>query len=135
MLGGESSQRLFRAIVPVTDLAQAVQFYAALLDIVGQRVSPGRHYFNCQGVILCVYDAVADGDPKIVGPNATTLYFETADLEATYKRAMETGQCRKLGPIESRPWGERSFYATDPFGNELCFVDNTTTFSGQFYVE
>jgi uncharacterized glyoxalase superfamily protein PhnB len=135
MSANESSQRLFRAIVPVTDLAKAVQFYAALLESVGQRVSPGRHYFNCQGVILCVYDAVADGEAEIVGPNATPLYFETADLEVTYKRALETGQCSRLGPIALRPWGERSFYATDPFGNALCFVDKTTTFSGQFYVD
>ena len=30
-----------------------------------------------------------------------------------------------------RPWGERSFYAFDPFGNGLCFVDETTVFTGR----
>jgi len=30
-----------------------------------------------------------------------------------------------------RPWGERSFYAHDPFGNPLCFVDATTIFTGK----
>jgi hypothetical protein len=29
-----------------------------------------------------------------------------------------------------RPWGERSFYAFDPFGNGLCFVDEKTVFTG-----
>ena len=27
------------------------------------------------------------------------------------------------GAIEWRPWGERSFYAKDPLGNKICFVD------------
>jgi hypothetical protein len=30
-----------------------------------------------------------------------------------------------------RPWGERCFYAFDPFGNGLCFVDETTLFTGR----
>lgn len=29
-----------------------------------------------------------------------------------------------------RPWGERSFYCRDPFGNGLCFVDEKTLFTG-----
>jgi hypothetical protein len=35
------------------------------------------------------------------------------------------------GQIGVRPWGERSFYATDPFGNLLCFVDGETLFTGR----
>jgi len=35
-----------------------------------------------------------------------------------------------LRPIETQPWGERSFYCTDPFGNKLCFVEEGTTFTG-----
>lgn len=130
-----ASVRLFRAIVPVSDLKVAVSFYAALLEAPGKGVSPGRHYFDCEGVTLCVYDAIADGDASSIGPNPTPLYFETDDVEVVHARANGTGQCRKLGPVETRPWGERSFYASDPFGNVLCFVDRSTRFSGQFYVE
>jgi hypothetical protein len=35
------------------------------------------------------------------------------------------------GDIVTRPWGERSFYAADPFGNRLCFVDEQTIFTGR----
>lgn len=35
------------------------------------------------------------------------------------------------GEIAKRPWGERSFYAIDPFGNELCFVEAGTIFTGK----
>ena len=31
--------------------------------------------------------------------------------------------------IETQPWGERSFYCADPFGNKLCFVDDQTLFT------
>lgn len=36
-----------------------------------------------------------------------------------------------LGEIARRPWGERSFYATDPFGNPLCFVGRDSVFRGR----
>jgi hypothetical protein len=29
-----------------------------------------------------------------------------------------------------RPWGERSFYADDPWGNPLCFVEEGTVYAG-----
>jgi hypothetical protein len=29
-----------------------------------------------------------------------------------------------------RPWGERSFYADDAWGNPLCFVENGTVYPG-----
>jgi hypothetical protein len=35
-----------------------------------------------------------------------------------------------VGKIERRSWGERSFYAHDPFGNPLCFVDASAVFRG-----
>ena len=34
------------------------------------------------------------------------------------------------GAIEWGPWGERAFYAKDPFGNKICFVDEKTLFTG-----
>jgi hypothetical protein len=36
-----------------------------------------------------------------------------------------------MGQIATRPWGERSFYTQDPFGNPLCFVDSNTLFTGK----
>ena len=34
------------------------------------------------------------------------------------------------GDINVKPWGERSFYANDPWGNPLCFVEAGTVYSG-----
>ncbi|MEV0398474.1 VOC family protein [Actinoallomurus sp. NPDC050550] len=35
-----------------------------------------------------------------------------------------------VGAIAVRPWGERSFYAQDPWGNPLCFVEEGTVYPG-----
>jgi len=94
----------------------------------GERVSAGRHYFACGGTILACYEALADGDPEPVGPNPQHIYFSVDDLEATRERVARRS-AGDVTPIEVRPWGERSFYAEDPFGNPICFVDSRTLFT------
>jgi predicted enzyme related to lactoylglutathione lyase len=121
--------RLFRVILPVPDIEAAASFYAWILQLPGNRVSPGRHYFDCGSTILACYDALADGDPEPVGPNPQYVYFSVDDLEATHERAHRAG-CRELTDIEVQPWGEWSFYAHDPFENPICFVDSQTLFTG-----
>ena len=122
--------RLFRVILPVSDIAQAEQFYSRLLGMPGKRVSPGRYYFDCGGVILACFDPMADGDGTAATPNPDHVYIAVSDLEASYERARAAG-CRWMEEkIKTRPWGERSFYIRDPFGNPVCFVDEGTVFRG-----
>jgi catechol 2,3-dioxygenase-like lactoylglutathione lyase family enzyme len=129
--------RLFRVIVPVSDIEKAAAFYTTLLDSPGMRVSPGRHYFDCGGVIVALYNPKADGDTTEPRPNVEHIYFAVPDLEAVYARAdtlgalsPDTGDGRlPMGKIAKRPWGERSFYLHDPSGNPLCFVDEATLFT------
>ena len=134
-----SAPRLFRVILPVNDLEAAVPFYAALLEQAGFRVSPGRHYFLCGGVTVAIYDPKADGDDRVPRPNFDHVYFAVDDLEAAYGRAQRVGGLLTetgdgglpMGAIARRPWGERSFYLRDPFGNPLCFVDSASVFTGK----
>lgn len=133
-----SMPRLFRVILPVADIDSASRFYAKLLDQPGMRVSGGRHYFFCGDVTLALYSPKGDGDPREPRPNWDHVYFAVDDLEAVYGRAKML--CRlsshvgdggmPMGEIATRPWGERSFYLSDPFGNPLCFVDTKTLFTG-----
>lgn len=131
--------RLFRVIVPVSDIERAARFYAEVLDDQGARISPGRHYFDCDGVILACYDPEADGDDGVAVPLTEPIYLAVPDLDRTFARAAAAGatfsgdevpDVGPLGAIAVRPWGERSFYATDPFGNPLCFVAAGTEFTG-----
>lgn len=125
------SVRLFRVILPVTGIERAARFYEALLGIQGTRVSSGRHYFNCGGTILACVDPRGDGDDWDARPNQDHVYFAVPDLEAVYARAGESGCLELEDSIKVRFWGERSFYAKDPFGNPICFVDETTMYTGQ----
>lgn len=131
---------LFRVIVPVGDIERAAHFYGMLLGDAGQRVSPGRHYFECEGTILACYDPQADGDERVAKPLPEPIYFAVDDLESTYGRAETAGasfssavvpDVGPLGRIAQRPWGERSFYATDPFGNQFCCVARDSLFTGR----
>lgn len=127
---GDMVPKLFRVILQVSDVEHAARFYGTVLAMPGERVSPGRHYFQCGETILACFDPRADGDPFDASPNPDHVYLAVPDLEATFERARKAG-CRSLDErIETQPWGERSFYAVDPFGNKLCFVDASTVFTG-----
>jgi hypothetical protein len=126
----------FRAAIEVAGLEKGGAFYAELLDDPGRLVGGGRHYFDCGEVILALVDVAASG--KSARPTAQNLYFAVSDLDAAYARATALGclSQEKIhgadgGAIGKRPWGERSFYAVDPFGNKLCFVDRATLFTGK----
>jgi len=123
---------LYRVIQPVKDIEVAAQFYARVLGEPGERVSPGRHYFVCGATILACYDPVADGDGIGQGWRHhfnQNVYFATSGLEDALVRVRETGG-EIESPIETMPWGERMFYARDPFGNPISFVDSKTVFRG-----
>lgn len=130
--------KLFRVILPVSDIEQAAKFYAAILGVPGTRVSDGRHYFDCGGVILACFSPRDDGDPEEPRPNPDHLYFSVDNLEATYAACKNAGATfaegevhgDPAGQIALRPWGERSFYLKDPFGNPTCFVGRGSEFTG-----
>jgi catechol 2,3-dioxygenase-like lactoylglutathione lyase family enzyme len=125
--------------MPVGDIDAGERFYSRVLGQRGTRVSPGRHYFDCEGTILACYDPTADGDGYEARPLPEPVYFAVDDLEATHAAVRDAGgtfsaavvpDVGPLGEIAVRPWGERSFYAGDPFGNPLCFVSRDSLFRG-----
>ena len=121
------SPRIFRVIVEVADLEAATAFYAELLGIPGARHPGARHYFDCGGVVLAVLDVTHDDMQPT--PGSKSIYFAVEDLDEVHMRAKSLSALASFqvhgqpaGDIVGRPWGERSFYVTDPWGNELCFV-------------
>jgi predicted enzyme related to lactoylglutathione lyase len=128
---------LFRIILQVADLDKAAEFYSQLLDNSGRRIPrASRHYFDCGPVILALVDVATEG--KKAQPLPDYIYFSVADLDQVYERASKLGclstedvHGASAGEIVVRPWGERSFYARDPWSNGLCFVDQKTLFTGR----
>lgn len=131
------ADKLFRIILQVDNLDKASAFYADLLGDPGRRIPrASRHYIDCGPVILALVDVTAGGEqPK---PLPDYIYFAVGDLDKVYERARRLGclsdedvHGASAGEIVVRPWGERSFYVADPWGNGLCFVDENTLFTGR----
>ena len=131
---------LYRIILQVDNLDKAEEFYGKLLGDRGRRIPHGsRHYIDCGPVILALVDVNGEGIPGLEPkPLPDFIYFAVSDVEAVYQRAQEL-QClstedvhgASAGDLVKRPWGERSFYVHDPWGNGLCFVDENTLFTGK----
>jgi catechol 2,3-dioxygenase-like lactoylglutathione lyase family enzyme len=131
--------RVFRILLPARDPAQARRFYETLLGASGRDVAGGRVYLDCGDVIVGLLDYSSTGEEPLPTP-AESIYFATRELEAVYARAtslrclapglIHDDPSNPMGEIVTRPWGERSFYAVDPSGNSLCFVDEKTLFTG-----
>ncbi len=126
--------QFFRLNVEVGNLQSAVSFYTQLLGIEGRKQAGSRCYFECGPVTLQVLDVSSLRQPH---PAPKALYFAVNDLEAIYERARilkclasEDVHDAPSGGIAVRPWGERSFYAEDPWKNPLCFVEEGTVYTG-----
>ncbi len=127
---------VFRIALEIRDAAAIGRDYARLLGVEARAVGGGRVYFDCGPVILALVDV--SGERRKPKPIAQDIYFAVANLKAFHARAKGLGWLadgevhgEEGGAIVVRPWGERSFYAVDPFGNRLCFVDGKTLFTGR----
>jgi len=125
--------RLYRIILPVSGLDTTRAFYERVLALTGEQVSVGRYYIDCGGTILALFDAKVE-DGRDVPPNPEHVYFAVSDLDDVFRRVKETG-AQSDDAIATQPWGERSFYAKDPSGNPVCFVDEQTIFAGGRFIE
>jgi catechol 2,3-dioxygenase-like lactoylglutathione lyase family enzyme len=131
---------LYRIILQVDNLDKAEEFYGKLLGDRGRRIPrASRHYIDCGSVILALVDVNGENIPGLQPkPLPDFIYFSVGDIEAVHERAREL-QClstedvhgTSAGDLVKRPWGERSFYVHDPWGNGLCFVDENTLFTGK----
>ncbi|MEZ6143760.1 MAG: dephospho-CoA kinase [Zavarzinella sp.] len=127
-----NTPRLFRVILPVSDISAAERLYSHLFGQAGVRVSPGRHYFTLGNLVVACYDAVADGDepmPAMPTHHGWQYYFSVEGLAAFETKAAQLGM-EITQPATQMPWGETAFYAKDPFGNQVCFVEQSTIFVG-----
>lgn len=66
-------------------------------------------------------EQMAPGSTEGMGYGSVVLMFEVEDADAEYERITQSG-IRILKPIETHPWGARSFWLKDPDGNILDFV-------------
>jgi hypothetical protein len=125
---------IFLVVHQVADLDAAAKGYTKMLETPGRRIphGGGRHYFDCGASILSLNEV-----PK-PRASAADLYLTVADVDAAHKRARKLGWLspeivhgEPAGEVVVRPWGERSFYALDPWKNGICFIERGTEFTGK----
>jgi catechol 2,3-dioxygenase-like lactoylglutathione lyase family enzyme len=126
--------KIFRVTLEISNIEEASAFYSKLLGTDGKRHPGARHYFDCGGVVLSLLDPTIGG--LTATPNPKSLYFAVADVEAVHTRARGLKALapykvhgEAAGTVTKRPWGERSFYVVDPWGNDLCFVEEGTLYT------
>ena len=105
-----TAPKLFRVTIEVSDLEKATTLYSDLLATPGKRHPGARHYYDCGGVILAVLDVHARA--------------QELGVLAPYQ---VHGQ--PAADVITRPWGEKSFYVVDPWGNDLCFCEDGTLYT------
>jgi catechol 2,3-dioxygenase-like lactoylglutathione lyase family enzyme len=128
-IGEVNPVRVFRIAIPASRIDRSRAFYEKVLGLEADDTVPSRLYFHCGDVIVALIDWQVEGRGTFQA-TPDDLYFATDELDATLDRA-QAAQAIVVSAIETRPWGERSFYCLDPDGNRLCFVDETTLFLGR----
>ena len=111
--------------------------YKRIMEIWGDPKFRGEatafHLFT-EGAILACYSPREDGDAEKLGETwrphpSQYLYFSVADPAAARQRCISAG-ASEVTEVERMPWGETLFYALDPFGNPISFVQSGTEFVG-----
>jgi len=112
-----SINRISAVTFPVSDMAGAVDFYAALgfALIFGDRSS--------EFATLRAGDALVNLAlrPGYVGDWAGRTIFRVVSADAQYAAARAAGL--QVDPPLDAPWGERYFHVCDPDGHELSFAE------------
>lgn len=136
---GKPGPNLCMTVLPTTSMGRSDAFFEALLGLEPDTYVPGRHTFYCDSCMLMLVDTVEHARGHELAPppfraNTEIVYFAVPNLDATWETAQKLDLPRvdeDVGHrIQTRPWGERSFYGRDPSGNPICFVDPDTLFTG-----
>ena len=107
---------LNQVMLPSTDVARSVAFYRALgfTQIVSSLPSYAR--FECPiGAATFSLHQVA----SVPGNSGVVVYFECADLDATYQQLKDRGVIFDAPPTD-QPWLWREACLRDPDGNIIC---------------
>ncbi len=119
--------REYHTITPdltVTGASAAIEFCKKAFGAVekGRMSGPGGSILHAEIQIGDSIVMLADEDPRFGRKSPTTLngtpmalHLYVADVDASFKRALEAGARQVMG-VENMFWGDRYGVVTDPFG-------------------
>jgi len=106
------------------DVSRLVSFYERLF---GTKATGDHNHaeLSACGVKVAFFtrsgmESLAPGSMSGAGNGAITLNFEVSDIESEYRRVCQMG-AQIIKPLQTHPWGAKSFWFRDPDRNILSF--------------
>lgn len=106
--------------MPTTDVPKMRDFYTTVLNA-SCREFCGRCEVYAENVTLVFTGTQI---PPVVHPESCGLEFQVEDIDAEYRRLLDSGIAVKNPPV-TYPWGCRAIGFRDPDGNHIDFVQLT----------
>jgi PhnB protein len=113
--------------------AEAIEYYKKVFGATESMRMPGpggrimHAEIKIGNSVLMLADENAERgylSPKTIGGSASSVMLYTADVDATFKKAMDGG-AKSDQPPTDMPWGDRMANITDPFGHNWAIATHT----------
>lgn len=106
------------------DVLALADFYQKVLEVEAQGDAAHMELAN-QGAGIAIFSTagmenMAPGSLQGAGCRSMTLMFEVEEISAEYERIRVMG-VEIVKPLQTHPWGSRSFWFRDPEGNIIDF--------------
>ena len=106
------------------DVERLVAFYTQVLGVKAEGDSTHAE-LNTEGAHLVIFpvegmEDMAPGSMHGAGSGSVTIGFEVEDIVAEYAKFQKLG-IPIVKPLQTHPWGSRSFWFRDPDGNIVDF--------------
>ena len=117
--------RLAGVCLVTEDVCVLADFYAQVLGV--EAVGDELHMeLRTEGAGMAIFSAdgmeeMAPGSMVGTGSGSVVLEFVVADVDAEYERLKALGVAF-VKPLQTHPWGAKSFWFRDPDGNLVDFV-------------
>jgi len=119
------TMKLIGVCLITKDVPTLARFYAKVLGV--EAVGDKTHVeMRTQGAGLAIFSVegmedMAPGSMQGAGYGSVTVMFEVDDVDAEYARLQALG-VEFVKPLQTHPWGARSFWFRDPDGNIIDLV-------------
>ena len=117
----------------ITGAAEAIEYYKSVFGATEsmRMPGPGGRVMHAElkignSVLMLADENPERGylSPKSHGGTGSSVMFYTADVDATFKQAMDGGATSDQPPTDM-PWGDRMAHITDPFGHNWAIATHT----------
>ena len=104
--------------IATTNISAMRDFYSLILNTGYYERNTSRYEIQIDNVCIVI---MATNTKTPVNPDCCGLEFQVADVDAEYRRLLDSGVRIESEPV-TLPWNYRYFAVKDPDGNNVDFV-------------